>query len=65
MEETREHSPVKRPIRKRCIWLDALSKPELADIELDPPRVCIESKAAEFEESAMAEINPGSGAGRK
>ncbi len=49
MEETRKHTAVERPKEKRRSLLDALSMPGLADIDFDPPRLRIESKAVDFD----------------
>ena len=65
MEETRKHSAVEQPKKKRRGLLDALSMPGLADIDFDPPRVRIESKAADLDTSVAEETDRRSGAGQE
>ncbi len=64
MEETREHPAVERPRKGRRNLLDASSMPGLADIDFDPPRARIESKAADPDTSVAEATGPRSGTGQ-
>ncbi|MCY4064965.1 MAG: hypothetical protein OXF57_01180, partial [Rhodospirillaceae bacterium] len=65
VEETREHPAVKRARKGRRSLTESLSMTGLADIDFDPPRVQIGSKAADFDGSAAETTDARCGAGRE